>query len=253
MILKKVLFLAFLLTISNLGRAQDKVYFDIEGNKVDDVRLAASYKITDTSFVNRDSSFKNTIYYMNGQKKSEYSFVKEYKKGRLISVNSIGDNIEWFENGNIKLKRYYKENQLHGIFITYWANGQLRRDDVFEQGKLIEGNCYDSLGNKLPEYFPYKTAPQFPGGEEKFNNYLASNLNYPAGALEKYIRGTVFVEFYVDADGKLSDIRILKSVHSLLDLEAVRFVSEMPRYIPGKIEGQNVRSKVILPINFKIN
>ncbi|MBO4905679.1 MAG: energy transducer TonB [Bacteroidaceae bacterium] len=93
----------------------------------------------------------------------------------------------------------------------------------------------------------------FPGGERACIEWLCQNLHYPAEAMEQGIQGRVMVQFVVNKDGSLSEIRTLRSPSELLSREAERAVSEMPRWIPARVGNKTVRSRFNLPINFRIN
>ena len=94
--------------------------------------------------------------------------------------------------------------------------------------------------------------PEFPGGQAEMYKYLQENITYPKEAKEKGAQGTVYVSFIVEKDGKISTVKILRSVHELLDQEAVRVVSEMPQWTPGKQRQKNVRVEMKLPIKFSL-
>lgn len=173
------------------------------------------------------------------------------KNNIFIEQKDIGEDLEWFEDGSVHLKSFYKDGKLHGDFITFWPNGIQRRKDIFDEGNLIEGNCYDSVGNRLPDYFPYETMPEFPGGEKELFKYLNKTLKYPREAMKQGIQGRVVVQYYVGADGKVTDIRIVKKVNHYLDMEAYRVINSMPDWIPGTQEGEKVRVKYTLPITFR--
>ena len=94
--------------------------------------------------------------------------------------------------------------------------------------------------------------PQFPGGEAELHKFILSQLEYPLEArLNKEI-GEVLVAFSVGIDGYISSVRVLRSVSKSLDAEAVRVVSKMPPWIPGKKNGRPVRAEMSIPINFKL-
>ncbi len=104
--------------------------------------------------------------------------------------------------------------------------------------------------NKVFEYV--EQMPSFPGGMAALMQYLSKNIKYPPVAEEMNIQGRVICTFVVERDGSVSDIRIAKSVDPSLDKEAIRVVSAMPRWIPGRQNGQNVRVKYTLPVTFRL-
>jgi TonB family protein len=94
--------------------------------------------------------------------------------------------------------------------------------------------------------------PEFPGGEEALKQYLQRTLQYPQLASEMGIQGTVYVRFTVDRDGAVKNAELMKSVHPILDKEAMRVVTMMPNWSPGKINGKNVPVVFNLPIRFSL-
>lgn len=94
--------------------------------------------------------------------------------------------------------------------------------------------------------------PSFPGGMEKLMKWLSRNLKYPASCQESCIQGRVIVQFVVNRDGSIVEPKILKSVDPLLDKEAIRVVSAMPKWEPGMQRNKPVRVRFQLPITFRL-
>ena len=94
--------------------------------------------------------------------------------------------------------------------------------------------------------------PSFPGGMAALMAYLQKSIKYPPVAEENGIQGRVVCTFVVERDGSVTDVRVAKSVDPSLDKEAVRVVSTMPKWIPGKQNGQSVRVKYTLPVTFRL-
>ena len=97
------------------------------------------------------------------------------------------------------------------------------------------------------------TPATFPGGEFKMVEYLRDNLKYPESAKKKGIEGKVYIQFVVEKDGSIADVKVMRGVCEELDAEAVRVIKAMPKWKPGEQEGKPVRTTMMLPINFKIN
>lgn len=104
--------------------------------------------------------------------------------------------------------------------------------------------------NKI--YEKAEEMPCFPGGETALSQYITSHKKYPRYAEENGIQGRVTVQFIVQKDGSLSDIKVQKSVDPRLDAEAMRVVQSMPRWIPGKINGNPVAVKYSVPVIFRL-
>lgn len=95
--------------------------------------------------------------------------------------------------------------------------------------------------------------PEFPGGSEGLNKYFQSNIRYPLKAQELGIQGKVFCQFTVRKDGTVGDVEVLRSSgDATLDAEAVRLVSKMPKWTPGKQQGKAVHCKFRVPVTFRI-
>lgn len=94
--------------------------------------------------------------------------------------------------------------------------------------------------------------PSFPGGNSALMQFLSKNIKYPVVAEENGIQGRVICTFVVERDGRVTDVHVVKSVDPSLDKEAVRVVSSMPNWIPGKQNGSAVRVKYTLPVTFRL-
>jgi protein TonB len=94
--------------------------------------------------------------------------------------------------------------------------------------------------------------PEYPGGQAALFEFISKNVKYPEDAVKKKVEGKVFVTFVVDTDGKITDVSLMRKVFPSLDAEAIRVISAMPNWIPGKQKGQVVRVKYTVPIMFRL-
>ena len=94
--------------------------------------------------------------------------------------------------------------------------------------------------------------PEFPGGMSEAMKFLAKNIKYPVAAQQAKIEGRVIVQFVVERDGSISDVHTLRGVNPDLDAEAIRVVSLMPKWKPGKQRGKAVAVKYTMPIMFRL-
>lgn len=94
--------------------------------------------------------------------------------------------------------------------------------------------------------------PEFPGGEAAMYKYLGDNIVYPSAASEEGIQGRVVVEFVVGKDGSITNVKVARPRHPALDKEAVRVIKSMPKWIPGRNNGQPVKVTYTLPVTFKL-
>lgn len=94
--------------------------------------------------------------------------------------------------------------------------------------------------------------PSFPGGDAAMYKWLGEQIHYPADAAEEGVQGRVVVQFIVKKDGSIADVKVARGKHPSLDREAVRIVKAMPRWSPGRNNGQSVNVSYTLPITFKL-
>lgn len=95
--------------------------------------------------------------------------------------------------------------------------------------------------------------PQFPGGEEGLFRYIEKNVKYPLETQKNKTKGKVFITFMVTKTGTVEDAKIIRGVSPQLDEEALRVISTMPAWTPGKQNGRPVNVQYNIPINFKVD
>ena len=108
----------------------------------------------------------------------------------------------------------------------------------------------EEMEEEEPIFVIVESMPQFPGGEEARLTYLNENVRYPTMAREAGIQGRVFVEFVVEKDGSVTNVRVVRGIGGGCDEEAIRVVQSMPRWIPGKQRNVPVRVRFNMPIRF---
>ena len=113
---------------------------------------------------------------------------------------------------------------------------------VEEKAPVEENKVFDAV----------EQMPTFPGGEGELMKYLNKNLTYPTLAAENGIQGTVLLQFVVQKDGSIGEVKVVRSKDPDLDREAVRVVKGMPKFIPGRMNGQPVNVWFTLPVRFKL-
>ncbi|MCP9611567.1 energy transducer TonB [Coprobacter tertius] len=101
-------------------------------------------------------------------------------------------------------------------------------------------------------YTAVEQMPQFPGGEAELMAYIQKNLKYPVIAAENGIQGRVVVRFVVAKSGEIQDVTVIRGIDASCDKEAVRVIKSMPRWIPGKQNGNTVPVYFTVPVLFKL-
>ncbi|MCY1722264.1 TonB family protein [Prolixibacteraceae bacterium Z1-6] len=116
----------------------------------------------------------------------------------------------------------------------------------------VNVNAQEKLKNKDDIYFIVEEMPEYPGGENVLRDDIANEVKYPKEAVTKCIQGKVYVTFIVNEEGKVSDATIARGVDPLLDKEALRVVSILKTWTPGKEKGKAVKVSYTVPINFAL-
>lgn len=111
-----------------------------------------------------------------------------------------------------------------------------------ENNTKDDDNIYSSVGIDV--------MPEYPGGIPEFGKYISTNYKYPN---VKGLNGKVVVEFVVERDGSLGDIKVLRDVGYGTGEEAIRVLKASPRWKPGEQNGRIVRTRFALPININVN
>jgi len=95
--------------------------------------------------------------------------------------------------------------------------------------------------------------PEFKGGEEAWMEYMSEHIDYPEDAKEKGLEGTVYVQFVVEKDGSISNVKLLRGFYESCDQEALETIRNMPDWKPGKKDGKPVRTQFNMPIKFTLD
>ena len=131
------------------------------------------------------------------------------------------------------------------------ADGQQQSSDEETATKALSPVAVDKDENPL-KLRVVRQLPEFPGGMVELMKWITKTLKYPYAAQQQKIQGRVFVTFIINRDGSIANIKIVKSVHPLLDNEARRIVKLMPHWKPGIEDGKPCRTMFAIPIEFKL-
>ena len=101
-------------------------------------------------------------------------------------------------------------------------------------------------------YRSVNQAPSFPGGDAELMKYIQSHINYPPMAAQNNIHGHVVVQMVIDETGQVGEVKVVRSIDKDLDKEAVRVCKSLPKFTPGRQNGQAVAVWYTLPVTFKL-
>ncbi len=130
------------------------------------------------------------------------------------------------------------------VLLTIIANKSIA-SSIILSGSTIKSDSSNVVYKEEP--------PEFPGGVKKLMKYVENNLVYPEEAYKKNIQGVVKVSFIVEKDGSVSSPTIISGIGYGCDEEALRVIASLPKFIPGKQNGNPVRVQYNVPIIYNIN
>lgn len=114
------------------------------------------------------------------------------------------------------------------------------------------GSSSSSSSSSVFLYESVDTHPTFPGGDRKMYGFINANRRYPSAAYKARIEGRVLCSCIIDANGDITNIEIVKGVEPSLDREAIRLISSMPRWEPGKIDDCPVNTYCLIGVPFRL-
>lgn len=159
---------------------------------------------------------------------SEYHTVKDSPK--LILCNNLVDNANYIYH-----------------FLKVLASQEVIFPSLSKSEKpLGEATIFSaSACDKRPQFFH--------SNEQHFlDSWVYKYVKYPRAAVSQGIKGVVTVSFVVEKDGSVTNVKVVNGVDELLDDEAVKVVSISPKWIPGEIKGEKVRTKIVIPVEFRL-
>lgn len=249
---------------------QDTTYYSNTGRIVKNKKYADYYEILQPDPQHSEWIIER-LYYASNEKLSEKHFnktiltenftdslpkrmiCKPFTPGRINNLIRIpeGKYMEWYKDGQLSKEINYLSGKKNGQVRFFWENGKQRRDDVFESGVLVSGNCFDKAGNPVP-YFDLDMKASFPGGKKALAEFLNTNLKSQETALKNKTEIMVDAKFIVDVNGSINSIWILNSINNDVNTEAIRLIQIMPKWFPEFKDGIAVPSIQKLKILFVI-
>ncbi len=120
-------------------------------------------------------------------------------------------------------------------------------------GTVAADNAAKVEKDKEGVYTKAEVMPEYPGNASALSDYINSNLTYPQDAIDNNVEGTVNVQFVVDEKGNISDVKTIGNKLGYgLEEEAVTVVNKLPKWAPGKVKGKSVKTRLTIPITYKL-
>lgn len=181
--------------------------------------------------------------------------VEEIAEARGISVATVRNTISSVRNTlRTALRRRFFDMRHLIVFALLALVSGIAVAAIIHPNGMVRGAIEHVLG--IPKdttvYRVVEVMPSYPGDMEAFYKFLAQQMHYPKEALENGIEGRVVVRFVVEEDGRLTHFEAVSSPSPLLSNEAIRVLSQMPRWNPAKRMGRNVRCQYNIPVMFRL-
>ena len=194
---------------------------------------------------------------------AEGKFKLQVKKGDVIIVSYVGLQTQQISVNSANLVVWMDEDvqSLEGMVVYATDNdtkakagksGPVVYDMPIEEAMKAEKQQKETPQKEEVVFHVVEQMPEFPGGLGEAMKFLAKNIKYPVVAQQAKIEGQVIVQFVVGKDGSISDVMTVQGVSPDLDAEAMRVVSLMPKWNPGKQRGKAVSVKYTMPIMFRL-
>jgi TonB family protein len=219
---------------------------------------------TKVDYINYFPSGIVKTWYSDGKIQSEELHNHIDRTSALLNYwDSLGTQLIANGTGNCKcvfnaykMETLVEEGKLiNGKRDSLWNGFREDRSKYFEEwyknGELVSGISFDKEGIKY-EYTVQEETASPSGGMPGFYSLVGQNIKYPKSARRLGIEGRVFIQFIVEKDGSLSDIKCIKGIGGGCDEEAERVISLSKKWTPGKQRGKIVKQKMVLPIMFKL-
>jgi TonB family protein len=236
--------------VENYNKLKDKLRIDssaMDGNEAfTAVESAPKFPGSLADFLRRNIKYPAAMRGANVQGSVRVQFVVE-TDGSISNIKAMGntgygagEEAERVMALSPKWKPAYQNGKPIKVMFTVPIN--------FSPGDNEGSTAVDE--NKI--FYSVEKQPQFPGGMEKFSEFLSKNIRYPANMRQANIQGKVVIQFVIETNGSLSNIQVLDGPGYGSGEEAVRVMALSPKWAPGLQNGRAVRVAYTIPVNFTL-
>jgi len=255
----RAIIVAILILLVKSSFSQDTTYYDSNEIPLSIKQWYSYYKVknylSDDSLqvrIEKFDSLNNKVHEWN------------YSNFKLFELDQTEKT--WYSSGQLKYSCDYNRGVIDGKIYQYFSNGDLRREDSYQNDRLISGNLYDKQGNKLQHeplfVHPYhKKCKRMNVGKKRnectayyIQRHIIKKTKYPAQAMRNKIEGVVYLRYNISAEGEVYGTRVVKGIEGgeLLEKESIRVIRSLPKMVPGKQNGQAVNVTYTIPIRFNL-
>ncbi len=176
---------------------------------------------------------------------------EEVANEQRVTELMIVEDENFDKEKEVKDKTEVMENEAQaGVMDITEGTNDLNKQIVREQVIAEEPKAPEP--EKVYTMAMVEQKPEFPGGEAAMYKWLGDHITYPAQAAEEGVSGRVVVQFDISKTGTIENVKVVRGRHPALDKEATRLVRNMPKWQPGRNNGQPVKVTYTLPVTFKL-
>ena len=234
-------FIAFLLFFAIHLFGQDTIPYKFYDDNFQITMKSSQVKYYSFTEFDKNIDKNNLIYYdFNGK-------VRKYERYSSLSKQILdGVTEELFESGAVLAQTSFVQNNKDGKCRRYWESGTLKREEEYKKGKFTNGKCYAENGTEV-EYYPLSVRANFPGGINKFYEYISRNVD------KKLIKktGKIFLTFTIPPSGVISDIKIIRDFgDNYLNNHIINILKKCPKWNPSSYDGELIVTDFAIPLTF---
>jgi TonB family protein len=170
-------------------------------------------------------------------------FKKAADQGYDLAEFALGGMYEYglgVEQDHAAAMAWYKKAAAQGLEAAKDRLAEVEDDFVYEE----------DFADEEEVFLAAEQNPEFPGGVGAMVDFVNKNTHYPESELGNGVKGKVFVRFVVEKDGSITNAQVMRGLGEAFDAEALRVVSQLPKFSPGKRRGNPVRVQYMLPVSF---
>ena len=186
--------------------------------------------------------------YYNNKSDSYLAKTINFKSG-----NKHGIYTEYTPQEDIYTQGKYDDKKMTGTWLFYNKAGKITSKELYENDSLIKYTFFDKNGKKIKNNPPYKKEILVNKEQLSFQKYIRKEIKYPTEAVDRNIQGNVYISFTIQKNGTISNIKLKKENHELLNKEAIRLIRSIEKVSIPYAHNRISKMKMTLPIFFKLN
>lgn len=245
---------AFLMLFSNID-AVARITGQIAADAVAEVKEATEFSLVSADAVKVKGQVIDDF---NGPVIGANVLVKGTNVGTITNMDgnfileTTKDAVLVFSFPGTKTKEVAVKDVLGDLKVQLYSDGTIQRSQsaTASPAPQRQSDTPQMVSDQI--FTVVEVMPEYPGGQGELLKYLAKGIKYPVIAQENGIQGRVTASFIVEKDGSIRNVEVIRGVDPSLDAEAIRILSDMPNWTPGKQRGQDVAVKYTVPVTFRL-